>query len=155
MKPSRGIFDIGLEHSQQMFADLNRHAIRLSSIAGSSTTTATKKLKLAKLVIFIRTFRDIVEMEKSSLAKRSRKLFTLSAFYTACADLVQDLASGDLVEDAILARKYWEAVAQHFPSWGQVKEGRMPAGKRSQQRRLHSFTWKLPRRHWVRPAMHY
>jgi DNA sulfur modification protein DndB len=122
--------DIGLEHSQQMFADLNRHAIRPSRSLGLLYDHRNEKAKLAKLVILeSQIFRDIVEMEKSSLAKRSRKLFTLSAFYNACADLVQDLASGDLVEDAILARKYWEAVAQHFPSWGQVKEGRMPASE--------------------------
>jgi len=122
--------DIGLEHSQQMFADLNRHAIRPSRSLGLLYDHRNEKAKLAKLVILeSQIFRDIVEMEKSSLAKRSRKLFTLSAFYNACADLVQDLASGDLVEDAILAREYWEAVAQHFPSWGQVKEGRMPASE--------------------------
>jgi DNA sulfur modification protein DndB len=74
-------------------------------------------------------FRDIVDMEKSSLAKRSRKLFTLSAFYNACADLVNGMATGNLVEDANLARRFWEAVAKHFPAWGQVREGRLPASE--------------------------
>lgn len=122
--------DVGLERSQQMFADLNRHAIRPSRSLGLLYDHRNQKAKLAKLVILeSHFFRDIVEMEKSSLAKRSRKLFTLSAFYNACADLVHGLATGNLVEDANLAREYWEAVAEHFPAWGQVREGRMPASE--------------------------
>jgi DNA sulfur modification protein DndB len=85
---------------------------------------------MAKLVIMkSEVFRDIVDMEKSSLAKRSRKLFTLSAFYNACADLVNGMATGNLTEDADLARDFWEAVAEHFPAWAQVREGRIPASE--------------------------
>jgi DNA sulfur modification protein DndB len=68
-------------------------------------------------------------MEKSSLAKRSRKLFTLSAFFNACADLVEGLATGDLNQDADLARRFWEATALQFPAWEQVRLGRMPASE--------------------------
>jgi DNA sulfur modification protein DndB len=122
--------DIGLERCQQMFADLNRYAIRPSRSLGLLYDHRNDKAKLAKLVIMKSDFfRDIVDMEKSSLAKRSRKLFTLSAFYNACADLINGMATGNLVEDADLARVYWEAVAEHFPLWGQVREGRIPASE--------------------------
>jgi len=122
--------DIGLDRCQQMFADLNRHAIRPSRSLGLLYDHRNQKAKLAKLVIMkSEVFRDIVDMERSSLAKRSRKLFTLSAFFNACADLVEGLATGNLVADADLARNYWEAVARHFPAWGQVREGRLPASE--------------------------
>ena len=122
--------DIGLERCQQMFADLNRHAIRPSRSLGLLYDHRNEKAQLAKLVIMKSDiFRDIVDMEKSSLAKRSRKLFTLSAFHNACADLVDGLANGNLVEDANLARGYWEAVAEQFPTWKQVLEGRLPASE--------------------------
>jgi DNA sulfur modification protein DndB len=122
--------DIGLERCQQMFADLNRHAIRPSRSLGLLYDHRNDKARLAKLVIMkSEVFRDIVDMEKSSLAKRSRKLFTLSAFYNACADLVNGMATGNLTEDAVLARDFWEAVAEHFPAWAQVREGRMPASE--------------------------
>jgi DNA sulfur modification protein DndB len=68
-------------------------------------------------------------MKKSSLAPRSRRLFTLSAFYNACADLVAGLATGNLSGDAKLARDFWEEVTSHFPAWAQVREGRMPASQ--------------------------
>jgi DNA sulfur modification protein DndB len=122
--------DIGLERCQQMFADLNRHAIRPSRSIGLLYDHRNDKAKLAKLVILkSRFFKEIVDMEKSSLAPRSRKLFTLSAFYNACADLVEGLATGNLNDDAKLAREFWEEVASHFPAWTQVKDGRMPASE--------------------------
>ena len=122
--------DIGLDRCQQMFADLNRYAIRPSRSLGLLYDHRNEKAKLAKLVVMQSdVFREIVDMEKSSLAKRSRKLFTLSAFYNACADLVDGLATGDLTHDADLAREYWEAVALQFPSWIQVRDGRMPASE--------------------------
>lgn len=122
--------DIGLERCQQMFADLNRHAIRPSRSLGLLYDHRNDKARLAKLVVMKSDFfRDIVDMEKSSLAKRSRKLFTLSAFHNACADLINGLATGDLTEDADTARTYWEAVAERFPAWRQVLEGRLPASE--------------------------
>ena len=122
--------DIGLARCQQMFADLNRYAIRPSRSLGLLYDHRNDKAKLARLVVLKSDFfRDIVDMEKSSLAPRSRKLFTLSAFYNACADLVNGQASGSLDTDADFARNYWEAVAQHFPAWGQVRGGRLPASE--------------------------
>ena len=118
--------DIGLERCQQMFADLNRYAIRPSRSLGLLYDHRNEKAKLAKLVIMeSEIFRDIVDMEKSSLAKRSRKLFTLSAFYNACADLVDGFATGELTKDAEVIREYWEAVAKYFPAWTQVRDGKM------------------------------
>lgn len=122
--------DIGLERCQQMFADLNRHAIRPSRSLGLLYDHRNDKAQLAKLVVMKSdVFRDIVDMERSSLAKRSRKLFTLSAFHNACADLVEGQSNGDINEDAKLARDYWEAVAKYFPAWEQVRENRIPASE--------------------------
>ncbi len=122
--------DIGLERCQQMFADLNRYAIRPSRSLGLLYDHRNDKARLAKLVVMkSEIFRDIVDMEKSSLAKRSRKLFTLSAFYNACADLVAGMATGNLSDDAALAREYWEAVAEHIPAWTQVMKGEMAASE--------------------------
>jgi DNA sulfur modification protein DndB len=122
--------DIGLSRCQQMFADLNRHAIRPSRSLGLLYDHRNDKARLAKLVIMKSdVFRDIVDMERSSLAMRSRKLFTLSAFYNACADLVEGMATGNLTEDADLTRGYWEAVAKYFPAWEHVREGRIPASE--------------------------
>lgn len=122
--------DIGLARSQQMFADLNRYAIRPSRSLGLLYDHRNEKARLARLVVMkSEVFKDIVDLEKSSLAPRSRKLFTLSAFYNACADLVEGLADGNLEHDAQLAREFWEAVAKQFPSWLQVRDGKIAASE--------------------------
>lgn len=122
--------DIGLARSQQMFADLNRYAIRPSRSLGLLYDHRNQKAKLARLVVMkSEIFKDIVDLEKSSLAARSRKLFTLSAFYNACADLVEGLANGDIEQDANMAREFWEAVAKQFPSWIQVRDGKIAASE--------------------------
>jgi DNA sulfur modification protein DndB len=122
--------DIGLARCQQMFADLNRYAIRPSRSLGLLYDQRNDKAKLARLVVMKSDlFRDIVDLEKSSLALRSRKLFTLSAFYNACADLIEDIAIGNLESDANTARDYWETVAQYFPTWRKVREGRIAASE--------------------------
>lgn len=120
--------DVGLERCQQMFADLNRYAVRPSRSLGLLYDHRDDKARLARLVIAkSAAFRDVVDMEHSSLAKRSRKLFTLSAFYNACADLIADLAIGELETDAARARVYWEALADIIPEWSRVIAGQMTA----------------------------
>jgi DNA sulfur modification protein DndB len=122
--------DIGLHRSQQMFADLNRYAIRPSRSLGLLYDHRNDKAKLARLVIMKSgIFKDIVDLEKSSLAPRSRKLFTLSAFYNACADLLEGIETGDLEKDADQARDYWENVARQFPLWLQVRDGKIAASE--------------------------
>ncbi len=122
--------DIGLQKSQQMFADLNRHGIRPSRSIGILYDHRSETAKLAKLAIMKSSlFRDIIDMEKTSLAIRSRKLFTLSAFCNACNDLMNGIQTGKLEEDAAQARSFWEAVSEHFPAWRKVKSGQQPASE--------------------------
>jgi len=122
--------DVGLARSQQMFSDLNRYAVRTSRSLSLLYDHRSEKAKLARTVIMKSdVFKDLVDLEKSSLAPRSRKLFTLSAFYNACADLVQDVGSGKVEQDGLIARDFWESVANHFPTWKKVKDGRIAASE--------------------------
>jgi DNA sulfur modification protein DndB len=122
--------DIGLSHCQQMFADLNRYAIRPSRSLGLLYDHRNARAGLANMVIMKSDlFRELVDFEKSSLSRRSRKLFTLSAFFNACADLVEGIATGEIEEDARVARDFWERVAKLFPVWQQVRDGKVSAGE--------------------------
>src|SRR5262249_16985097 len=60
--------DQGLERCQQMFADLNRYAIRPSKSIGVLYDHRDERSKLAKMVVLRSpVFRDVVEMEKTTL----------------------------------------------------------------------------------------
>ena len=121
--------DVGLERCQQMFADLNRHAVRPARSLGVLYDHRDDTARLARLVVLRSpVFRDMVEMERSTLSARSRKLFTLSAIYTANHALVGQL-DGQSMDDLVsLSRSYWEEVARQIPEWQQVRERKLTAG---------------------------
>ncbi len=122
--------DLGLERCQQMFADLNRHALRPSKSLGVLYDHRDDKAKLAKLVVARSpVFRDVVEMERSTLSLRSRRLFTLSAIYTATAALLNNVEIEGAEKRAKLAAEYWEEVASHMKEWEMVRQGRISASE--------------------------
>lgn len=121
--------DAGLQRSQQMFADLNRYAIRPSPSIGVLYDHRDDLAQLARLVVLRSpVFRDLVEMERSALALRSRKLFTLSAIYRATAALLHG-QEGDEEELEALAGGFWEAVADVIPDWHAVRARKLSAGE--------------------------
>jgi DNA sulfur modification protein DndB len=122
--------DVGLERCQQMFADLNRYAIRPSKSLGVLYDHRDDMAKLAKLVALKSpAFRDVVDMERSTLSPRSRKLFTLSAIYTATSALLNNLKTDSVTNPAELAVSFWGEVAKQFPEWQMVRERKMFAAE--------------------------
>lgn len=120
--------DMGLKRCQQMFADLNRHAVRPSKSLGVLFDHRDEKAELTRLV-FLKSefFKDIVELERSSLSKGSRKLLTLSSLYVATATLLEGLNQKDLNSAADLARSFWESVASNIPEWKLVQSRQIAA----------------------------
>lgn len=122
--------DVGLTRCQQMFADLNRYAIRPSRSLGVLYDHRDDRARLARLIVLQSPFfKGIVEMERSTLSPRSRKLFTLSALYHATRELFDGLEFESREEAAALGQEFWEAVASHIREWKQVQEGMMSAGE--------------------------
>lgn len=122
--------DVGLERCQQMFADLNRYAIRPSKSLSILYDHRDHTAQLTKaLIAKSSVFRDVVELEKTSLATRSRRLFTLSALYHATSELLADWDEGEPQELAERALNYWETVASQFDEWERVRLGELSAGE--------------------------
>jgi DNA sulfur modification protein DndB len=121
--------DLGLARCQQMFADLNRYAIRPSRSLGVLYDYRDDMAIITKLVVLKSDFFcDLVEMEKSTLAPRSRKLFTLSALYHANCELLDKTRIENHDSAADLARCYWEYVAEQIPEWNMVRNRKIVAG---------------------------
>lgn len=127
--------DIGLKRCQQMFADLNRYAVRPSRSIGILYDHRDDTAELARLVVLRSpVFRDVVEMERSTLSARSRKLFTLSAIYNATLALISGLGGErDFDSKRDLASCYWEEVAKYFPEWQLVRDRKITAGEVRQE----------------------
>jgi len=122
--------DIGLKRSQQMFADLNRYAIRPSRSLSILYDHRDNGAQLTKLIVLKSpVFKGVVEMEKSSLSARSNKLFTLSSLYTANQTLFSGCTGRSIDDLAELAANYWGEVGASIPEWTRVLKREMPASE--------------------------
>jgi DNA sulfur modification protein DndB len=122
--------DIGLERCQQMFADLNRHAIRPSKSIGVLYDHREDIARVVKLIVLkCSTFQGVVDMERSTLSPGSRKLFTLSAIYSATSELLSKWDCQSITDCAEKASVFWQEVGKQFPEWQLVGQRRMTAGE--------------------------
>lgn len=126
--------DYGLERCQQMFADLNRYAVRPStsiSILYDHRDDLAKSIRL--IILKSPLFKEVVEMEKTTLSLRSKELFTLSAIFTSSKELVKNFGESELENLSEIIETFWRVLPQYFPEWVKVKERKITAGQVREQ----------------------
>ncbi len=112
--------DKGLKHSQQMFADLNKHALRPSRSTGILFDHRDPLSSLAcEVVETIPVFRNLTEMEKTSISNRSIKLFTLSGIYQGTLALLRKAEKSKTISDDEMkvAFDFWSCVSENMRDW--------------------------------------
>jgi DNA sulfur modification protein DndB len=123
--------DLNLTRRQQLFADLNKNAVRPTS---SLNVLYDQRNTLAgltrELVHQLPVFKTLTELERNSISHTSRKLFTLSAIHQATAKFLGKTGKSS-VEDCEIqrAKVFWQAVIENMPAWEQVRRGRLHAGE--------------------------
>lgn len=119
--------DRGLARCQQMFADLNRYAIRPSRSLSVLYDHREEKARLARLVVErLPDLKALVSMEKSSLSAGSKALFTLSALSTATTALLANHEFEGQQDEVVVA--FWREIYAQLTEWQDVQSGRMTAG---------------------------
>jgi len=122
--------DRGLQRCQQMFADLNRHAVKPSASLGILYDHRNAAAKVAKhLSLTSPVFKNLIETERSALSARSRKLFTLSALHFATLELIPDKQLEDFPSASQKCQEYWEGVGAQISEWAYVRDSKMTAGE--------------------------
>lgn len=121
--------DAGLKRSQQMFADLNKHAVRptksLSVLYDHRDPWTVLAVDLIdKVPIFI----DRTETEKTTISNRSTNLFTLHAIYQATRALL-GASNSDIVTEGCRtsALSYWARLGDVIPEWNMLIQGNILA----------------------------
>ena len=120
--------DRGLERSQQMFADLNKHAVKptrsLGLLYDHRDTYARFVLTMIKDVD---VFAGRIELERTNISHRSRSLFTLNGVADATRYLLRMKPKTKSIagEKQRLAVEFWNGVAANIPEWGLLMEGRI------------------------------
>jgi len=108
--------DDGLARSQQMFTDLNKHAVKTSnSIAelyDSRDPLAVVNRNVISKIKFLNAFTD---KEKDILGKYSSNLFTLSTFYNANKRIIRTTEVTPEVETFLY--KYWNCICKNILPW--------------------------------------
>ena len=111
--------DDGLSRSQQMFTDLNKHAVKTSNSlatlydARDEIAVATKKV-----IDSIAFFKKYTDKERDILGKNSSNLFTLNSIYKANQKILHGDSCSEADEKFLI--KYWSLVANNMNEWRDV-----------------------------------
>ena len=120
--------DAGLKRSQQMFADLNKHAVRPTVSLGVLYDHRDPLSRLCvKLAERVPIFRNRTELEKTTISNRSLKMFTLSSIYQATKALLGKGSKLEPIteEEERLAMEYWNEVTYHISEWQRLLENKV------------------------------
>lgn len=125
------IVDTGLQRSQQMFADLNKHAVRPTKSLGILYDHRDPLSQLARhLAMTVPVFKGLTEMEKTTISNRSIKLFTLSSIYQGTRALLNKPKNGRVSpQEEALAIGYWTEATKHIPEWSLAQEKKVSAAE--------------------------
>lgn len=108
--------DQGLKRSQQLFTDLNKHAVKtsnsISELYDSRDALAVITRDIVTRIDFLNSYTD---KEKDILGKYSSNLFTLSAFYNANKRALGRLKLTETVEKKLFS--YWNEVCENIVPW--------------------------------------
>ncbi len=135
--------DVGLKRCQQMFADLNRHAVRPTTSIGILYDSRDDASNVAKgLVSRVAIFSGLTELERSTISNRSLKLFTLSGIYSATRALLTGCELPSVAAKVEQSVAFWTAVAERIPEW-QLAKDRKVSSAELRRDYIHSHTLAL------------
>lgn len=111
--------DKGLERSQQMFTDLNKHAVKSSNSIATLYDSRDDLAVATKTVIAqIPFFNQYTDKEKDNLGKNSSKLFTLNNIYKANKRIIKDEEITE--KNKKFLYEYWSAVVSNIVEWQEL-----------------------------------
>lgn len=112
--------DLGLKYSQQIFTDLNKHAVKTSnSISELYDLRDELAVVTRKTVENVRFFKEYVDKEKDILGKFSSALFTLNTIYTANKRILSKNKCGKEFEKFCI--RYWNCVSENMLPWKELQ----------------------------------
>ena len=111
--------DQGLARSQQMFTDLNKHAVNASKSLNTLYDSKDPMALLTKEVVEkVEFFRKYTDKEKDNLAKYSAKFFTLNTIYDANKRIIKNPTNSK--KEAKFLIEFWGLVAKYMREWNEM-----------------------------------
>ena len=116
--------DQGLSRSQQMFTDLNKHAVKtsnsISELYDSRDPLAVITREVVNQVQFLNKYTD---KEKDNLGKFSSKLLTLNSLYSANKRILHHIKPenyNQYYEDFLI--QFWNTVSENIVEWSDLEK---------------------------------
>ncbi|AST07067.1 DNA sulfur modification protein DndB [Anoxybacillus flavithermus] len=121
--------DQGLKRSQQLFADLNKHAVTSTKSIGILYDWRDELSIITKEIIQSNDMlRTLTDMESSSLSKFSPKIFTLSVIYATNKHLIPLKKGARISEDVKnFSKTFWDILTRNIKEWQLVFNKQMNA----------------------------
>lgn len=120
--------DRGLKQSQQMFADLNKHAVKPTKSLGILYDHRdTFGQFIVKLANALPIFHGRVELERTSISNRSTKFFTLNGISDATKFLLRPKSKNLTEDEQKIAAEFWDEVSKNIPEWQLLIEKKVSA----------------------------
>ncbi len=115
--------DKGLKRSQQMFADLNKHAVNTTkSIGILYDNRDCMSLISKKLVDDIPLLKTFTDKEVDNLSKYSPKMFTLTNIHSSIACILNKKKGDEISKDEErFVKDYWKSLCNTIQEWKQVQ----------------------------------
>lgn len=108
--------DDGLARSQQMFTDLNKHAVKTSNSLSTLYDVRDEVAVATRNIIAAIPFFDrYTDKERDILGKNSSKLFTLNMIYKANRRIIHGAKCSD--EDLSFMLSYWKMLSDNIMEW--------------------------------------
>lgn len=123
--------DEGLKRSQQIFADLNKYAVRPSPSLSTMYDHRDHASDLARYLAFhCKPFKGYTEFESSTISLNSSKLFTLSSIKQASRILIGKTAKEGFSEtEKATVTAFWTVVFDSIPEWQQLQNKQISAAE--------------------------
>lgn len=117
--------DDGLKRSQQMFADLNKHAVKSTTSLSSLYDDRDDLNNAVKEVVRTNRFLNrYVDKERDNLGKNSLKLFTLANFVRANRRIIKpDEFTKETVD---FLKNYWGCIFTYIEEWEMLEKKEIP-----------------------------
>ena len=118
--------DRGLSRSQQMFADLNKHAVKPTKSLGLLYDHRDTYARfIVTLANDVEIFNGRTEMERTNISNRSTNAFTLNGIADATKQLLKLKTKSIAPEKQKLAVDYWTSVSENIPEWNLLMQKKL------------------------------
>lgn len=119
--------DKDLIQAQQMFSDLNRHAVNTTSSIGILYDQRDQIALLTKDVVSsIPLFKRYTDNERVSLSKNSPKIMALNHLFNSTLKILGK-TKGDIcqLDEEVFVKDYWTIISQSIPEWTLVMDKKL------------------------------